>query len=124
MDGTTLSDKLISISDKGGKDENKGAAMEAELRKTLQKNLSGITDSYDIKFKDLVNWSDTNEMIVTIDGVEEKITFNTSTAEGVAKLTGKLDEILTARREKYNKEQQGGGNKDKNTKKKTPLSKK
>ncbi|NRA80197.1 MAG: hypothetical protein HRU18_18505 [Pseudoalteromonas sp.] len=124
VDGTTLSDKLISISDKGGKDENKGAAMEAELRKTLQKNLSGITDSYDIKFKDLVNWSDTNEMIVTIDGVEEKITFNTSTAEGVAKLTGKLDEILTARREKYNKEQQGGGNKDKNTKKKTPLSKK
>ena len=72
----------------------------------------------------MVNWSDTNEMIVTIDGVEEKITFNTSTAEGVAKLTGKLDEILTARREKYNKEQQGGGNKDKNTKKKTPLSKK
>ncbi|HCI70656.1 MAG TPA: hypothetical protein DHV30_08690 [Balneola sp.] len=107
--------------------------MESELRKTLQKNLSGITDSYDIKFKDKgagnpFQWTDVNYMIVTIDGKETEIEFNTSTAEGVAKLTGKLDEILTARREKYNKDQKGGGNKDKNkdknTKKKTPLSKK
>ena len=133
IEGTTLSDKLIGISDGGGDDEDKGAAMESELRKTLQKNLSGITDSYDIKFKDKgagnpFQWTDVNYMIVTIDGKETEIEFNTSTAEGVAKLTGKLDEILTARREKYNKDQKGGGNKDKNkdknTKKKTPLSKK
>ena len=58
-----------------------------------------------------------------VDGVKTDIKFATNSAEGVADLTRKLDEILTARREKYNKEQKGGGNKDRNTKKKTPLSK-
>ena len=124
VDGTTLSDKLIGISDEGGTDEEKGAAMETALRKSLANSLKGITDKYNIEFSD--NWtlfSSNNTMTVTIDGVETDIKFATNSAEGVADLTRKLDEILTARREKYNKEQKGGGDKDKNTKKKTPLSK-